>query len=105
MESVLIAKSSIATNNASKYLKWLCGHFKIKTEAQYDDQHGHIMFEFGTCDMQANPDSLFIHVQANDEESFTLIKDVVGGHLERFAHKEAIKVIWQDQTKVISNEA
>ncbi|MBC7814249.1 MAG: DUF2218 domain-containing protein [Burkholderiales bacterium] len=93
----MIAETNIQTAQASKYIKWLCGHFNHKAKAEYDDQRGTVQFEFGHCEMQAQPDSLFIRVQADDAEAFERVKYVVGDHLERFAKKESIQVTWLDQ--------
>lgn len=93
----MIAESYVPTTTAAKYLKWLCGHFKIKVPAQYDDHQGSIDFGFGHCQMQADSEALHIRVEADTTEALSRVKDVVGGHLERFAHKESVHVTWQDQ--------
>jgi uncharacterized protein len=95
----VVAESHITTDMASKYLKWLCGHFKIKTKTEYDDSQGTVEFAFGTCQMQAQADALHIRVEAPDEESFSRIKYVVADHLERFARKEAIHVTWVEENQ------
>ena len=94
---MLIAEVQIATDKASKYLKWLCGHFRIKVDAEYDDTHGEVHFPFGQCEMWAKPEELAIRVESEDAVSFARIKHVVGDHLERFAHKDSIRVTWVDQ--------
>lgn len=91
-----VSEARIETEKASKYLKWLCGHFKIKTQAEYDDTRGKIQFVFGNCEMQAEPDHLYMRVEAPDAEAFATLKEVVGGHLERFAHKDDVRVTWVD---------
>ncbi|MBC7810227.1 MAG: DUF2218 domain-containing protein, partial [Burkholderiales bacterium] len=58
---------------------------------------GTVEFGFGNCEMQAQRDSLFIRVHADDVEAFERVKYVVGDHLERFAKKESIQVTWLDQ--------
>ena len=93
---VMISDATVPTPNASKILKWLCGHFKIKVPAEYNDVSGHIDFPFGVCTMTATDEALLIHVQAPDSESFDRIKLVVADHLERFGHKESLQVTWQD---------
>lgn len=95
----MIAEAVIETTKASKYLKWLCGHFKIKVPAEYTDTHGTVQFPFGRCEMQAKQESMFIRVEADDAESFERVKDVVGGHLERFAHKDSVQVVWTVQVE------
>ena len=91
-----VSEARIETDKASKYLKWVCGHFKIKTQAEYDDTHGSVQFAFGNCEMQAQPDQLTMRVEAPDAEAFATLKEVVGGHLERFAHKDDVRVTLVD---------
>lgn len=93
----LIAETRVETVRASKYLKWLCGHFRIKVPAEYDDWRGSVQFPFGACEMQVQEDALFIRVTAADDESFARVKYVVSDHLERFGRKDAIRVTWADQ--------
>lgn len=91
------AETQVKTEIAPKYLKWLCGHFNLKAQAEYDETHGTVQFEFGTCEMQAKGDALWIQVSAEDEESLKRIKYVVGDHLEHFGRKESIQVSWIDK--------
>lgn len=93
----MIANAEIPTTNATKYLKWLCSHFKIKVPAEYTDTQGSVHFPFGECTMQASPEALTLHVEAATAEEFAILKEVVGGHLERFAKKEPIQVEWVEQ--------
>lgn len=93
----LIAETQVETAKAAKYLKWLCGHFKLKVPAEYDDHQGRVQFPFGVCQLHARPDALTIRVEADDADAFARIKHVVGDHLERFGRKEALQVVWLDQ--------
>ena len=92
------AVSRVETEKAAKYLKWLCGHFKIRVPAEYDERRGVVYFEIGTCEMDAHPGELMMRVEAPDAEAFATLKEVVGGHLERFAHKDDVQVVWVDVT-------
>lgn len=93
----MIAESLIKTENASKYIKWLCSHFNIKTQAEWDDTQGQIHFPFGECLMQARPEAVFVQIETEDAEDFARLKFVVGDHIERFAKKDAVQVTWVDQ--------
>ncbi|MBE2184291.1 MAG: DUF2218 domain-containing protein [Anaerolineae bacterium] len=95
---LLTAEATVQTPNASKILKWLCGHFKIKVPAEYDAQKGHVDFPFGVCEMTASDAVLYIHVAAPNAEAFALIKEVVGEHLEKFGNKESLRADWEDKT-------
>lgn len=92
----MIAQANVTTERGTKYLKTLCGHFRLKVEAQFDDERGHVNFPFGRCDLHTTPDGLHLRIEADSPEAFDRLKDVVGGHLERFAVKEGLQVHWQD---------
>lgn len=95
---LLTAEATVQTPNASKILKWLCGHFKIKVPAEYDAEKGHVDFPFGVCEMTASDTALYIQVAAPNAEALAQLKDVVGVHLEKFGNKESLKAHWEDKT-------
>lgn len=88
------AKSTIASENASKIMRWTIGHFKPKVPAHYDATHGSVEFQLGTCTMEATSDELIVIVQAKDAKSLISLKNIVGRHIEKFGIKEHIKVKW-----------
>jgi len=91
------AHSTVETEKASRYLKALCNHFDRKVTATYDDNHGDVQFGFGSCQMDADAQTLSIHVQADNDENFARVKFVVADHLERFSGDDALKVEWAEQ--------
>lgn len=91
------AVSHVKTEKASRYLKALCNHFDRKVQATYDDNHGDVQFGFGTCQMDAADDVLTLNIQADDAEQLERVKQVVGGHLVRFAPNESLEVDWVEQ--------
>lgn len=91
-----IAQAQVNTPKAQRYLKALCNHFSHKATANYDDNRGTVQFEFGTCEMLVDEQTLSLHVQAADADSFARVKHVVGDHLVRFASSESIEVIWSE---------
>ena len=95
---MLQAHAQVETPKAARYLKALCNHFSHKVAADYSDNHGHVQFGFGVCEMDASTDVLTLHVQANDAENFERVKAVVTDHLVRFSGEEALQVAWREQT-------
>lgn len=93
----MIAEAYVETDKAAKYLKWLCGHFKIKVPAEYDEERGTVLFPFGVCEMRVQPGTLYIRVNTTDPDSFERLKEVVGDHLERFGRKDMLQITWVDQ--------
>lgn len=92
----MIAEANVRTARGTKYLKTLCGHFRLKVEAEFNDERGRVNFPFGRCDVHTTADGLYLRVEADSPEAFDRVKDVVGGHLERFASKENLQVTWVD---------
>ena len=89
------ATAVVATDKASGYLRQLCRHFGHKAAAQFDATDGSIAFPFGSCTISALPAGrLTLRVAASTAEDLERVKDVVGGHLERFAFREGLRVEW-----------
>lgn len=92
------ARARVETPNAARYMKALCNHFERKVPAQYDGTHGVAHFSFGTCEMDAQPDALLLHIAAEDETAFERVKHVVEDHLVRFGSKENLQIAWVEAT-------
>ncbi|MEM7034891.1 MAG: DUF2218 domain-containing protein [Chloroflexota bacterium] len=96
-----VASAEFETPKASRYLKALCSHFSKKAQANFevnDDNtgRGQVKFEFGDCTMAAEANTLTIRVSAESDLRFNRIKYVVGDHLFRFSHREALQADWVD---------
>lgn len=92
----MISETTVYTARATKYLKTLCGHFRLKVDASFDDDIGTVNFSIGHAALRATPEHLSIRLEADSPENMDTLKEVVGGHLERFAAKESIQVSWTD---------
>jgi uncharacterized protein len=94
-EQAYVATAEVATEKASGYLQQLCKHFGHKVPVEFDLAAGSITFPFGSCTLAASPpDRLTLRVVASTAEDIERMKEVVGGHLERFAFREALRVEW-----------
>lgn len=94
---MLLAQGQVKTEKAQRYLKALCNHFSHKVQATYNDDRGNVDFGFGTCELQAEADTLTLQIQADNNEGFARVKYVVADHLERFSGDEALQIMWIDQ--------
>ena len=92
---MLIAQSSFETLKAAAYLKKFCRHFAHKLATEFDDSHGHVDFPFVDCRLQSSDNVLTFTVEAETEESLEKMQAVVAGHMERFAFRDDIKLIWE----------
>ncbi|MDF1606595.1 DUF2218 domain-containing protein [Hoeflea sp. YIM 152468] len=83
--------SHVQTPMASQYLQQLCKHFGHKVPVEFDEREGSIRLPFGTCVLQARDEELVLTVAGADLQK---IEQVMGSHLERFAFRESLTVIW-----------
>ena len=88
------SEARVATPNSVVYMKQLCRHFGHKNVAEFTDDDGRIEFEFGVCEFAAEPDVLVLRTQGADAESVARLEQVIGSHLQRFAHREELEVSW-----------
>jgi uncharacterized protein len=84
----------VPTDKSATYMKQLCRHFGHRVRTDWTDESGRIEFDFGVCELRAEPDALVLAGTADDDESVTRLENVVGSHLERFAHREELHVSW-----------
>ncbi len=93
---VRVATSNVHTPNALRYVKALTNHFNRKAGGSYEGNVGTVNFPFGDAVLEAQDDEILLRVSAESDTMFDRVKDVVGGHLERFAQKETLTVAWVD---------
>ena len=84
----------VQTAEAARYMKQLCRHFAHRVPAVFDESEGTVTFEFGECQLQAGPAELLLRANAPDPASLERLEQVIGSHLERFAHRDGLTVEW-----------
>lgn len=91
-----VATAAVATPKASSYLQQLCKHFGHKVPARFDAAEGRVAFAMGDCLLRASPDGgvLTMTVSAATDADLGRVQEIVGGHLERFAFREKLRVEW-----------
>ncbi|WP_207884813.1 DUF2218 domain-containing protein [Pseudomonas sp. 30_B] len=91
-----LSRATVATPDASRYLKRLCNHFAHKLPVELTENRGVLRFDFGTCRLHATPEALLMDAEAADSEALERLQNVVVSHLDRFAWKEGqLPVDWQ----------
>jgi hypothetical protein len=83
-----IAKASVPTTNAAKYLQQLCKHWSHKFEVDLNDRSGVVRFPAATVTLECQADTLHVSIEG-DESEVERMKGVVATHLDRFALREA----------------
>ena len=91
-----IAKASVPTVNAAKYMQQLCKHWSHKLEVDLSDERGVVRFPASVATFDARADALQVTIEGEDSEVLERMKGVVASHLDRFAFREApLKFDWQ----------
>ena len=83
-----IAKASVPTANAAKYMQQLCKHWSHKLEVDLSEQRGVVKFPAAVATFDAGADGLQVTIEGEDGE-VERMKGVVASHLDRFAFREA----------------
>lgn len=90
----LTANARIETAAASRYLQQLCKHFAHKLPVEHDAGTGRIRFPMGECRLAADDAALSLGLTAPAPAEMTQLQEVVMRHLERFAFREQLAVVW-----------
>ena len=91
-----IAKASVPTVNAAKYVQQLCKHWSHKLEVDLSEQKGVVKFPTAVATFDAGADALQVTIEGEDSEVVERMKGVVASHLDRFAFREApLKFDWR----------
>lgn len=95
----LYANSSTAEveiEHPGRWRKQLAGHLGHKIDVRSDTKSSIFSFDGGFGTVSDCDAGLRLEAEAATAKEVTVIEDVLGGHLERFAHKLDIKIAWSD---------
>ena len=97
MCEVRSSSASVATSAPGRYAKQLAAH--LGRHAQVLEATGNIEIKFdeGACLLTPGDEVLDLRASAPDEDGLTIVKDVVGRHLERFGQRSELHVDWHDE--------
>ena len=91
---MISSTSKITTAKANNYLQQMCKYFGNEREIVKSENFYTINFEFGSGELSAEENLLALIARANDAEQLKRAETVLGSHLERFAFRENVSVIW-----------
>ena len=83
-----IAKASVPTASAAKYMHQLCKHWSHKLEVDLSESRGVVKFPAAVVTLEPEANALAVTIDGEGEEVERL-KGVVASHLDRFAFREA----------------
>jgi hypothetical protein len=62
---------------------------------EWSETAGTLTLNWGTCTMQAGPDTLTVRAEAANERDLQRIQDLITRNLERFGRRDHLRVTWQ----------
>ena len=72
-------------------------HFAHKITVEQDDAGAVMHFPVGLVTARIGADALHLTIEAADEDGFARVREVLIGHMLRFAHREAPEApVWRD---------
>jgi uncharacterized protein len=86
---VPIARTSVPTANAAKYMQQLCKHWSHRLEVDFSDRKGVVKFPAAVATLDAGEDALLVTIEGEASDEVERMKGVVSSHLDRFAFREA----------------
>jgi len=100
MHEQYTATAVVATETPSRYIKQLGSHLGHRCEILELGEVTRIVLASGSCDLQATDDAILLSATAPSRENLEQVTDVVGSHLERFAHRSSLTVAWSVARRV-----
>jgi hypothetical protein len=91
---MITSKAQVAIERPERWAKQLVSHLGHKAEVTETDRGSKLTLTVGAGLVSVTNGCVVLEVEAPDEESLAKVENVLGGHLERFAHEHEIKVIW-----------
>jgi len=92
----LISTAEVETANAGKYLVQLAKHWSHRfPDLTWNDTRAEIPFPIGNCVFTSKENVLTIVLTGSDEENASRLENVVVEHLNRFAFRESLDIVWR----------
>jgi hypothetical protein len=95
MTDELSASAVVPSGSAGRYVKQLVAHLGHKAEVRSEPDGQRLLFSTGSCLLVSGNDEVRLHATAGTLEDLRRVENIVGGHLERFGHRDQLAVAWQ----------
>jgi len=91
---MIYSHATVVVERPERWAKQLVSHLGHKAEVTETAAGSKLVLTVGVGHVSVAVGCLLLEAEAPDEESLAKVENVLGGHLERFAHEQEIKVIW-----------
>jgi hypothetical protein len=89
-----LAHTCVATRRAHRYLRNLADRWRDHVVVAFEPDAARIDLPAGPCFISAEPGSLAILVEADDERRLEDLQWAIGARLERLGRAEGLRVVW-----------
>lgn len=96
--AVLTSRADVEIDRPERWAKQLVTHLSRKAPLESTAEGEELTIGAGRGVVRAEASRLVLLAHAPDAEVLAVVKDVLGGHLERFAQREGLVVAWEDRT-------
>jgi hypothetical protein len=84
-----IARASVPTASAAKYVQQLCKHWSHRLEVDLAESRGVVKFPAAVVTLEPQTHALGVTIEGQEDGEVERLKGVVASHLDRFAFREA----------------
>lgn len=91
------SQARVPTSRSERYARQLCAHAaRMAPHAEWNPPEGRIEFPdgMGTCRVTAEPGGLVLTIEATSPANLTVLQQIIGRDIERFARREGLTVSW-----------
>ena len=97
-------QTTVATPKAAAYVAQLAKHFAHKIEVEQNGDLTVFHFSFGTGQADVSDGQLTLTAVAETPDQMTKLAHVLGSHLERFAFRENLSLVWPKDVTIVESE-
>ncbi|MFF4835347.1 DUF2218 domain-containing protein [Streptomyces sp. NPDC001315] len=72
---------------------------------EWSQTRGVLSLPWGRCALDAEPDALVLHAEADDEQGLRRLQDLLETHIGRFGRRDELRVDWQQQEEPAAQRA
>jgi hypothetical protein len=104
-------RGEMATSNADRYIGQLCDHLEKLSGGSHGHGHGGtggppvasvegtatgalLRFPWGTCELTGESGALLVTIEAVDDQSATMAREMIGTRLNNFGNREGATLDW-----------
>ncbi|MGB0902456.1 DUF2218 domain-containing protein [Halocynthiibacter sp.] len=97
-------QTTVTTPKAAAYVAQLAKHFSHKIEVEQNGDLTVFHFSFGTGQIDISGDQLTLTAAAETPDQMAKLAHVMGSHLERFAFRENLSLVWPEHVTTTESE-